>query len=127
MQERVEPELAILRRHYPDARLDNRWVLVPQYPMPSGWSPDVIDTAFFVRDGYPGSGLYGIYVPEGLRFHGERPNNFSEPAPTQPPFDGTRAIFSWEADPWFPKSHPEAGHNFLSWVEGFAKRFRKGK
>jgi hypothetical protein len=127
MDDRVALEMVILRRQYADARLQDRWVLVPGYQMPDGWIPSVIDAAFFVRDGYPGAGLYGIYVPAGLRFKGEAPVNFSDPAPTQPPFGGVWAIFSWEADPWFPKSMPEAGHNLLTWVQGFAKRFREGK
>jgi hypothetical protein len=127
MDDRVALEMAILRRRHPAARLESLWVLVPQYPLPTGWSATVIDTAFHIRDGYPGSGLYGIYVPTGLRFNGEVPSSFSDPAPTQPPFEGKWAIFSWEADPWFPKATPEAGHNLLTWVEGFATRFREGK
>lgn len=119
--------MAILRNRHPDARLENRWVLVPKYPLPPGWSAGVIDTAFHIRDGYPGAGLYGIYVPVGLRFNGEKPDSFTDPAPTQPPFGGSWAIFSWEADPWFPKADAAAGHNFLTWVEGFSKRFREGK
>jgi hypothetical protein len=127
MDDRIALELAILQRQYPDAVLDNRWVSVPAYPLPPGWNREVIDTAFHVRDGYPGAGLYGIYVQSGLLFNGQKPDSFTDPAPTQPPFGGQWAIFSWEADPWFPKATPEAGHNFLTWVQGFTKRFREGK
>src|SRR5436190_611319 len=117
MHDRIDVEIAILRRRYPHSRHENQWVLVPGYPMPCGWSASTIDAAFHVRDGYPGAGLYGIYVPTGLRFNGEMPSRFSDPAPMQPPFEGRWAIFSWEADPWFPKATPEAGHNLLTWVD----------
>ncbi len=127
MEERIKLEMAILQRQFPNARFENRWVLVPGYPMPPGWSAGVIDTAFHIRDGYPGSGLYGIYVPAGLRINGDVPGNFSDPAPTPPPFSGKWAIFSWEAEQWFPTVDPAGGHNFLTWVQGFAKRFREGK
>lgn len=102
-------------------------MFVPQYPLPDGWGTAAVDVAFHIRDGYPGAGLYGIYVRAGLRFNGEMPSSFTDPAPTQPPFEGTWAIFSWEADPWSAKANPEGGHNFLTWVDGFVKRFREGK
>lgn len=127
MDERISLEMAILRRRHAKARLENLWVLVPDYRMPSGWSSAVIDTAFHIRRGYPGSGLYGLYVPTGLQFNSEKPDSFTDPAPTQPPFGGTWAFFSWEAEQWFPKANPEEGHNLLTWVEGFAKRFQQGK
>lgn len=127
MQERIELEMAILCNRFPNARLENRWVYVPTYALPSGWSAPVIDTAFYIRDGYPGTGPYGIYVPTGLVFNNEKPNNFTDPAPTQPPFGGSWAVFSWESEQWFAKSDPAAGHNLLTWVQGFAKRFAEGK
>lgn len=127
MDNRIDLEVAILHRRYPNARRDDRWVLVPEYPMPKGWSAAVIDTAFYIRDGYPGIGPYGIYVPTDLRFNGQKPDSFTEKAPMQPPFGGTWALFSWEAEAWFPKADPNAGHNLLTWVQGFAKRFEEGK
>ena len=127
MDDRIELEMAILRRQFPNARHENRWVLVPAYPLPAGWSAGAIDTAFYIRDGYPGGGLYGIYVPAGLRFNGQVPDSFNDAAPTQPPFGGTWAFFSWEAEQWFAKADPAAGHNLLTWVLGFAKRFKEGK
>lgn len=126
MDDRLSLEMAILRRRYPRARLEGRWALVPDYQLPVGWSATAINTAFNVPDAYPGAGLYGIYVPSGLLFNGQSPSNFADPAATQPPFEGKWAIFSWQAEQWFPKATPEAGHSFLTWVDGFAKRFREG-
>jgi hypothetical protein len=127
MDERIDQELAILQRKYPSTRRDGRWVFVPEYPLPPDWSATVIDTAFHVRDGYPGVSPYGIYVPAGLRINGHKPDSFTDPASTIPPFGGAWAMFSWEAEQWFAKADPNAGHNFLTWVDGFAKRFREGK
>lgn len=127
MDDRVGLEMAILRRQFPAARLENRWVLVPGYPLPAGWSAAVTDTAFYIRDGYPGISPYAIYVPTGLRFTGQKPDSFNDPSEMQPPFGGTWAMFSWEAEQWFAKADPNAGHNLLTWVNGFAKRFQEGK
>jgi len=127
MDERIELEMAILRRKYPNARRQDRWVLVPAYPLPADWSAAAVDTAFHVRDGYPGAGLYGIYVPAGLRFKGELPGNYGDTVSPAPPFGGTWGMFSWEAEQWFAKADPAAGHNFLTWVVGFAKRFQEGR
>lgn len=126
MKERIDLELALLRGVYPDVAYNDRWVLVPKYPLPPGWSSGVSDTAFFIRDGFPGVSPYGIYVPAGLRFNGATPNNYAEPAGTQPPFGGTWGIFSWEAVEWHPTADPKNGHNLLNWVQGFAQRFREG-
>lgn len=127
MDERLECEFALLRRQHADAERSGRWFLVPEYPLPAGWSPSVIDTAFFVRDGYPGTSPYGIYVPTGLRFNELLPDNFRDAAPNKPPFSGEWGIFSWEAEQWFPTADVVSGHNLLTWVRGFRRRFLEGK
>jgi hypothetical protein len=95
--------------------------------MPDGWNANRIDTSFLIRDGFPGVSPYGIYVPAGLRFNGELPSNFAEVAKTQPPFPGKWGMFSWEAEQWFATADVISGHNLLTWVRGFDKRFREGK
>lgn len=110
---------------YPLAMRKERWIMLPQYPLPEGWSSCSIPVSFFIRDGYPAAGLYGIYVASGLRFKSEVPANFTDPA-TGPPFEGTWAMFSWECQEWKPTTDPAGGHNLLTWVRGFGARFREG-
>ncbi len=130
MQERVDAELALIRRRYPDVKhqRDGNWLLIPSYPLPEGWNRSREDVATQVPPGYPGSPPYGIYVKAGLLFKGERPNNYTEPAGNRPPFEGEWGVFSWTPDePWRPTADLLGGSNLLNWVIGFAERFRAGK
>lgn len=126
LDDRLDEELEILRRKYPDAHREGMWFLIPAYELPSGWSPSSIPIAAFLRSGYPGIGPYGIYVPP-IRFNGQPPDNYAENAQEKPPFDGNWAFLSWEAEAWIGKDSPNAGHNILTYIDGFAQRFRQGR
>lgn len=131
MRERIEAELAIIRRRHPEAeyRAEGHWVKVPGYPLPRGWNRSATDTVFQIPAGFPGTPPYGIYVPAGLTYDGVRPENYTEPAPTQPPFDGIWGFLSWNPDAgeWRPTADPSGGSNLLNWVIGFGHRFQEGK
>lgn len=131
MQERITQELALLRQRYPslEYKEEGRWVRIPSYPLPEGWNLTPTDVAFQIPVGYPGTPPYGLYTPIGLLFKGERPNNYTEPAPNQPPFLGTWGVFSWMPDDgqWRATTDLLMGSNLLNWVTGFADRFRQGK
>jgi hypothetical protein len=130
MKERIEKELQLLRPHFPnlDYREDGQWVRIPGYPLPSGWSPQAPDVVFQIPAAFPGTPPYGFYVPAGLRFNGQTPGNYTEPACTQPPFGGSWGLFSWSIDGWRPTATPDPvrGYSLVSWVTGFANRFQEG-
>lgn len=131
MQQRIEQEIALLQGRYAGVEYlpEGQWVRIPDYPLSPEWSRSVTDVAFQIHIAHPGTPPYGIYVPVGLTFKGQRPDNYVEPATTQPPFGGTWGIFSWApADgEWRPAADPQAGSNLLNWALGFAARFREGK
>ena len=131
MEERIEKELALFRQRYADLEYkeEGRWVRIPSYPLPEGWNQSSTEVVFQIPIGFPGTPPYGIYAPAGLLFKGDRPNNYTEPAPTGPPFPGTWGIFSWTPDDgqWRPTADVVSGSNLLNWVMGFADRFREGK
>lgn len=129
MQDRINEELAILRKSYPDMEFvpDGQWVMIPAYPLPSGWNRVQTDVAFQIPpQGYPGAHPYGLYVPTGLRFGSTKPNNYTEPANNKPPFSGAWGIFSWQPEQWNPAANVTAGSNLWTWVKGFSARFREG-
>jgi len=130
MQERIQQELPLLRQRWPNVeyREEGNWVRIPSYALPNGWNREVTEVAFAIPVGYPGTPPYGISVPSGILFSGARPKDYTEPAPTQPPFGGTWGIFSWApADgQWRPAADPVSGSNLVNWVLGFAVRFREG-
>jgi len=133
MQERIERELAMLRQRHADLeyREEGRWVRIPRYPLPPGWNRETTDVAFPIPPAFPGVPPYGIYVPAGLTFNGNRPDNYTEPASTQPPFGGVWGIFSWTTfdGQWRATAEPDPirGYTLLAWVNGFADRFQQGR
>jgi hypothetical protein len=130
MQERIDQELALLLQPYPDLEYvaAGQWIRIPSYQLPPGWNRTTMDLAFQIPAAYPGNPPYGIYVPGGIQYNGTRPNNYTEPAGTQPPFGGTWGIFSWQPGDgqWRPTANIASGANLLNWVWGFADRFREG-
>ena len=130
MEERIQQELALLRARFRQLEYvaSGHWVKIPGYLMPAGWNRTQTDISFQVPVGYPGTLPYGIYVPSGILFNSTRPNNYSEPAPTQPPFGGNWGIFSWTPGDgeWRPTASLSTGSNLLNWVLGFGDRFREG-
>jgi len=130
MDERIEQELALLRAWYPDLEYEpnGRWVRIPIYKLPASWSRGATPVCFQIVVGYPGTPPYGIYVPAGLLFNGQKPNNYQEPAPSQPPFSESWGIFSWSPDgPWRATADVISGSNLMNWVRGFADRFGEGR
>jgi hypothetical protein len=130
MHERIEQELVLLRNRWPDIeyQAEGHWFRIPGYELTTGWNRPATDVAFQPHVSHPGTPPYGFYVPAGITFHGQRPDSYTEPSPTQPPFGGVWGIFSWAVDgDWRPAADPGAGANLLIWALGFAKRFRDGK
>src|SRR5690349_13332271 len=118
--DRLKLELELLRSRYPNLefREQGQWVRLPEYRLPRGWSSESRDVAFQIPIGFPGTPPYGIYVPAGLRFEGQVPGNYAEPASVEPPFAGTWGCFSWApADgEWRVASEPTKGSNLLNWA-----------
>jgi len=131
MQARIQQELPLLRQKWPELEYveAGHWIRIPSYPLPPNWNWKECDVAFQVRAGYPGTPPYGIYVPAGILYKGERPVNYVEPASAPPPFSGKWGVFSWlpVEGKWYPTADPCAGSNLVNWVIGFAQRFREGK
>lgn len=127
LEDRLNQELALLQSKFPGAMRNGNWFLVPNFPLPPGWGREHADIAIFIRAGYPGVGPYGIYIPQDLRFNGQQPDNYQPRAEQQPPFDGSWAMLSWEAEKWFGHTDVRAGHNLLTWTDGFTKRLQQGR
>lgn len=130
-EERIGLELQMLRNKHPDLLYvaDGQWVLIPHYLFGDGWRPSAGSVVFQIPpNGFPGTPPYGIYVQSGLRFNRQQPNNFTEPAPNQPPFEGNWGVFSWapQDNYWRPGATVQSGSNLINWVYGFASRFKEG-
>jgi hypothetical protein len=130
VQARIKDELDLLKSRYAklEYRPEAQWVLIPEYALPPGWNFTTANLAFQIPPQYPGAPPYGIYVPAGIQFSGQRPGSYTEPAPTQPPFEGSWGIFSWTTEDgvWHADAELTKGSNLLNWVVGFRQRFVEG-
>src|SRR5690349_37911 len=130
MRSRVEEEIELLKSRFfaLEYRPDGQWIHILSYPLPAGWNFSERPLALQVPLQYPGTPPYGIYIPAGILFNGQRPSNYSEPAPTQPPFGGTWGVFSWTTTDgqWHATADLTKGSNLLNWVLGFQQRFKEG-
>lgn len=125
MDERIREEFELLKGAFPKAMYQDRWVLLPEHPLPPGWSASSIDVAFFLKPPYPANSPYGIYAPRDLTFEGRPPENY-RPAKETLPFPGSWAVFSWQAEQWFPGGTAADGHNMMTWALGIRRRFLGG-
>ena len=130
MQERINQEIELIKTRFPDIEYlpDGQWIHIPRYPLPSGWDPSPTQLAISIPVEYPGGPPYGIYVPSGMRFSGQPPNNYNDQAPMQPPFGGAWGVFSWTTQDgvWHATTDLTKGSNLLNWVLGFQRRFEEG-
>jgi hypothetical protein len=129
MDERIEQELALLRRYYEQVEYvpEGRWVRIWPVMTGSGWSEDPVAAAFQIPSGFPGAPPYGFYVPAGLLHHGKQPQNYQPEAPSQLPFEGRWAMFSWAQDgSWRATSDLVSGSNLFNWSRSFRDRFAEG-
>lgn len=128
MENRIEEELALLRKCLPNVEYqkegDEHWFLIRKFLVPEPWSLNEIDIVFFVTKGYPGVPPYGFFVPSLLEYNGSVPD--SRNAPNQPPFTGNWRFLSWQIENWSPKSDIQRGNNLECWVRGFHKRLLEG-
>jgi hypothetical protein len=125
MDDRIREEFNLLQEAFPQAVYQDRWVMLPDYPLPGGWSAERIAVAFFLKPPYPANSPYGIYVPPGLKFDDKPPNNYAA-AGEQVPFPGAWWVFSWQAEQWFPGATAADGHNMRTFALGISRRFLEG-
>ncbi len=128
MRERLAKELELLRTRYPAVRyIDDGWFIIPDHPLPAEWSSATTDLAIWAKLEYPGTQPYGIYAPAGLRFNGNQPGSYTEPASPGPPDGRTWGIFSWTMEAgWHPTADVASGSNLVKWSRGIEKRFLEG-
>ena len=129
MDERIEQELALLRRHYEQVEYvaEGRWVRIWPVTTGLGWSENPVAAAFQIPTGFPGAPPYGFYVPVGLVHNGKEPQSYQAKAQSQPPFEGEWAMFSWAHDgSWRATSDLITGSNLFNWSRSFRDRFAEG-
>lgn len=128
MSTRVDTELALLRRHWPDLDYveDGHWVRLPSRPVPAGWNHDVAKVCFWIpREA--ATPPYGFYVQPVLMLvtgdSKQAPTNYTAAAST--PFDGEWAMFSWSPLAWRPDADVARGDHMVHFVRSFQDRLEQ--
>jgi E2/UBC family protein E len=132
MTDRIEKELELLRRYYPQAEWhesgQNGWIRIPNFSIPRGiWNRDQVTVCFQVPIGFPGTAPYAFYIEGGLRLKGTetKPGSYEEPSAT--PFEGTWGKLSWQhADTWRATEDLASGSNLTNFVQSFTDRLAEG-
>lgn len=126
--ERIESELALLQRGFPDLEYvpAGHWARIPTYPLPEAiWARDSVEACFQIPENVPAQAPYGFYVRPGLALvNGAGIQNYAYPAPTA--FGGDWGKFSWQLLVWTPNAELVAGTNMLNFARSFVDRFREG-
>lgn len=122
---RFDAEFRLVGTRFAAAEANGSWILIREYPLPSGWNFSDTDVAFQVVAAP--AAPYGVYVRRGLRFNNQLPSNYSDSA-SGVPFPGEWAVFSWypAEGQWVPAEEVTKGSNYLNWAMGIADRFREG-
>lgn len=125
---RIEQELALLRRYFPDLeyRVEGQWVRLPRYPIPGNlWNCGEPEVCFQIPPGHPGQQPYGFYTPAGLELKsGAAVQNRTHSA--EPPFPGNWVKFSWTLPQWRPTADLQSGSNLYNFAASFRARFEEG-
>lgn len=128
MSTRIEQELALLRRHFPDLeyRAEGQWVRLPRYPVPEDlWDRGETEVCFQILPGHPGQPPYGFYAPADLRLKTGAPA-LNRTDSVEPPFPGEWAKFSWHLPDWRPTADLQTGSNLYNFASSFRGRFEEG-
>jgi hypothetical protein len=126
MKERIAEEINLLKGKYPNLQHGENydWVLIPDFPLPEGWSRKEIKLLFLIPSSYPHAAPDNFYVETGLRVNnGSMPSNYSEG--TGVPIGGAWGCFSWHPEHWQASSKIQEGDNLLSFMKAVNIRLRE--
>jgi hypothetical protein len=122
--DRIEKDVAALRKRFPDLEFGDPWVLLPTYPLPiSDWGAKSVRVAFQIPPGYPGQKPYGFHVCPRLKVAAANPTNATES--TEPPFEGEWLKFSWDCPEWNGADDASEGSTLLHWALSFHERLKE--
>lgn len=128
MTEWVARQLELLRAQWPALAYDpaGHWVRIPDWRLPAGWEPSVVDVAFQIRES-PDQPPYGFLVNTTAITHNTiPPGNWSPSASVRGNFAGAWSQFSWGPEMWTPTADPNRGPSMVAFVRSFDTRFNEG-
>lgn len=127
MKERLDQEIALLRKEYPAVRHSENydWVVVKDVPLPDGYNRDATEILTFLPAGYPETPPDNFFVPAGLRLtNGDQIDAFNRNHRTH---EGEQwARFSWHEDSgWSPTEDVKDASNLLTFMGTVEERLKE--
>lgn len=123
--ERWSAEVELVRKKYPSVQCGegSRWLMIPEYLLPRGWSREKTRLLFIIPAEYPHRPPDNFYVDVGLRLAttNQMPSNYSE---GQCPIGGQWGCFSFHAEIWRPAPEIEKGDNMLTFLTAVRLRLQ---
>lgn len=118
MKDRLDEEIALLRKEYQAVRHGENydWVVVEDVQLPDEYNRDGTDVLVFIPSGYPETPPDNFFVPNGLQLsNGGQIDNFSKNHQTHE--GGQWDRFSWHEEAgWSPSKDVEDGSNLLTFM-----------
>jgi hypothetical protein len=122
---RITEELKLVTRHFGgcETDLDLSWLVIHDWPLPSGWSRPSTPLAILLPPAFPSIPPDNFYVASDLRTSsGATPGNTSSPNSVSLP-PGDWLCFSWHLEVnWRASNGIERGDNLLTFCESIATR-----
>jgi hypothetical protein len=123
VRDRVVREIELVREKHPKLQHGDQlnWVLIPDYPLPSGRFTKVrARLLFLIPVGYPNTGPDNFFVDGDLRLAGGGTPPGMNPGPQSntgmAPVGDNWAWFSWHPQAWRPAAAIEGGDNLLTFL-----------
>lgn len=126
MTEWVTRQIELLRAQWPDLEYipAGHWVRIPDWRLPNGWVPAVVDVAFQLKES-PDQPPYAFLVNTiDITHNGNQPGSWGIGA--QVNFPGAWSQFSWAPETWIPSADPNRGPSMVAFVRSFNNRFCEG-
>jgi len=124
--ERLLAEMEQLRRRHSTVQVgeNNRWLMIPEYPLPLGWNRERTRLLVVIPPEYPHCPPDNFYVEVGLRLaaNNQMPSNYSE---GRCPVGGQWGCFSFHAEVWRPAPEIEKGDNILTFLTAARLRLQE--
>lgn len=122
---RLEQERPLLLQAHPTALLDvdQLVVVLPNHPLPAGWSHLSTDVLFAIPANYPAGQPDNVCARPDLTLAGGAPPGNNQGQQTHA--GQTWLQFSWHIEPgdWRPSADPAAGSTLADYLTGALSRF----
>lgn len=122
---RLDQEEALLVEAFPTARLDREahLVMLPEHPLPAGWSHQLTDIAFIYPSNYPAGCPDNVLARPDLRLATGQAPESNQGVHSYVGREWLQLSWHIDATNWRPAGSVEQGSNLVTYLVGAISRF----